>query len=54
MLVKHITPSRFDIFYGSGWDYWARFQLSNNKLHQIKGAPVPKNITMFLTKRYSK
>ena len=53
MLVKHITPTIFDIFYNQGWDSWARFSVENNTLIQTKGQTVPKNITTFLTKRYS-
>jgi len=54
MLVKHLSPNTFDIFYNTGWESWARFTIENNKLTQIKGTSVPKNISMFLIKRYSK
>lgn len=54
MIVKHITKNKFDIFYNSGWENWARFEVQENKLNQTKGNPVPTNITTFLTKRYIK
>ena len=54
MLVKHISSNRFDVFYNNGWDNWARFQVENGKPKQTNGFPVPKNIEIFLAKRYSK
>jgi hypothetical protein len=54
MVVKHITGNLFDIFFGIGWENWGRFQLENNKLTQIKGKEIPKNIFLFLNKRYCK
>ena len=52
MKVMHISANEFDIFYNTGWEYWARFEIHNKKLYQVAGAPVPKNIQLFLEKRY--
>lgn len=54
MVVKHITKSTFDVFFDSGWENWARYEVTNGKLKQIAGLTPPKNIFMFLNKRYSK
>lgn len=54
MIVKHINPNSFDIFYNQGWDNWARFSLTPSKIVQVAGNPVPKNIFLFLAKRYGK
>jgi len=54
MLVKHIAKNEFDVFFNKGWDNWARFQVENKKLTQVKGVEVPSNIISFLEKRYCK
>ena len=54
MLVKHLSKTEFDIFFNSGWENWARFQLKGKHLVQTKGVTVPTNIQSFLTKRYCK
>ena len=52
MLVKHLSKNEFDVFWNKGWDNWARFEVSNNQLQQVKGVQVPANIQSFLNKRY--
>ena len=54
MKVLHINNKLFDIFFGQGWENWARFVLDRGKLVQVNGVEVPKNIKTFLVKRYSK
>jgi hypothetical protein len=54
MLVKHINAGLFDIFFNQGWDNWARFEVVQGKVNQIKGHTVPTNIQSFLAKRYNK
>jgi len=54
MLIKHINKNTFDLFFNNGWDNWARFEVTNNKLQQQAGVQVPANITSFLNKRYCK
>ena len=52
MKVFHINANTFDIFYNTGWEYWARFKVQNKKLIQTNGMAVPANIRTFLEKRY--
>jgi len=54
MKAIHISATCFDIFYNIGWENWGRFIIRDNKVHQIAGKEVPKNIKSFLDKRYSK
>jgi len=54
MLVKHINASRFDVFYNTGWENWARFEIKDGHTYQVAGAATPKNILVFLAKRYNK
>ena len=54
MLVKHITASRFDVFYNDGWENWARFEVKGGKTQQVAGTAAPRNIQLFLDKRYNK
>lgn len=53
MKVLHLNQKTFDIFFNQGWENWARFQIDGNKkLQQVAGVEVPKNIKLFLEKRY--
>lgn len=56
MLIKHINKNTFDIFYNVGWDYPARFEITqdNNKrtIEQKKGEKVPAPIFHYLNKKY--
>ena len=55
MKVIHINAHTFDIFYNIGWENWARFKITRDKkLIQTNGMAVPKNIQIFLEKRYQK
>ena len=54
MVVKHITPNTFDVFFEKGWENWGRFHLNKNKVTQVAGEKVPTNIEKFLQKRYCK
>ena len=54
MKVLHIHNNLFDIFFNIGWENWARFAIRNGKLLQVSGVEVPKNILLFLNKRYAK
>ena len=52
MKVFHISANKFDVFYNTGWEYWARFEIQDKKLKQVSGTTIPKNIQLFLEKRY--
>jgi len=54
MLVKHINNNTFDIFYDSGWENWARFKHDGKQIVQIAGTSVPKQIHIFLSRKYGK
>lgn len=54
MKVMHINSKLFDIFFNIGWENWARFSIHNNKISQVAGIEVPRNIMAFLQKRYQK
>ena len=54
MLVKHISKNEFDVFFNSGWENWARFEVRDKQLLQTKGVQEPSNIQSFLNKRYLK
>lgn len=54
MLVKHLSKTEFDVFFNSGWENWARFEVQGKTLTQTKGEKVPSNIQAFLNKRYCK
>jgi len=54
MIVKHINKTTFDVFFDSGWENWARFQVENGTLKQVNGVSTPANIRAFLEKRYKK
>lgn len=51
MLIKNINKNKFDLFFNNGWENWARFEISNNKLHQIAGVAVPFSIINYLKKK---
>ena len=54
MLVKHINKNTFDIWFDTGWENWARFEVTKKGVNQVGGVEVPKPIISFLTKRYVK
>ena len=42
MLIKRCNPTTFDVFWGIGWDYWARFHReSDGALKHINGKQMP-------------
>ena len=54
MVVKHLNPQTFDVFFENGWNNWGRFFVDKNQVTQIAGEKVPTNIQKFLVKRYCK
>jgi len=57
MLIKHITKKVFDVFFNTGWEHWARFELVKNdkyerKLVQIKGDPAPHGVVTYVNRIY--
>lgn len=54
MVVKHLSKNKFDVFFNEGWENWGRFEIQNKKIVQVAGVSIPKNIQLFLEKRYLK
>ena len=42
MVIKKCNPTTFDVFWGIGWDYWARFHREGDgALKHINGKQMP-------------
>ena len=42
MLIKRCNPTTFDVFWNTGWEYWARFHReSDGSLKHINGKQMP-------------
>jgi hypothetical protein len=60
MIIKKLDATHFDIFWGKGWDNWARFRIEYNPensrkfLRQEKGIEVPKPVMAELLTRFIK
>lgn len=58
MLIKHVNKKVFDLFFNSGWENWARFEIIKTDQHkrqlkQIAGEhTVPPGIRQYLDKKY--
>ena len=54
MTIKNINQHLFDIFWGIGWDNWARIQNNNGYLKQTAGKEIPKIIFAQLLNQFAK
>lgn len=58
MIIKKLSATEFDAFWGTGWDNWARFRIEynpengNKYLRQEKGIEVPKPVMKELLVRF--
>lgn len=58
MYIKRVSKDEMDIFWGTGWDNWARFRIEYNPethqkyLRQEKGIEVPKPVMAELLARF--
>ena len=42
MLIKRVNTTSFDVFWHTGWDYWARFHREHDgSLKHINGKQMP-------------
>ena len=42
MVIKKVNQSIFDVFWGIGWDFWARFERQKDgTLKQVSGRSMP-------------
>jgi hypothetical protein len=59
MIIKRIDATHFDVFWGTGWDNWARFNIEYNVekkhkfLRQEKGIEVPRPVMQELITRFT-
>lgn len=37
MLIKQVNANTFDVFTGTGWDNWSRFESKKGSLYLVKG-----------------
>lgn len=54
MEIKHIDQRTMDVFWGNGWENWARIQNNNGFLKQIGGVEVPKQVFSKLIAQFGK
>ena len=54
MTIRYISANLFDIFWGTGWDNWARIQNNNGYLKQTAGKEIPKIIFAQLLNQFAK
>lgn len=55
MIIKHVKKHTFDVFIGTGWDNWSRFEMRGTYLKKISGDNLsPNNMSILKEKVYGK
>ena len=54
MTIRFINAHLFDIFWGKGWDNWARIQNNKGFLKQTAGIDIPKIVFAQLLNQFNK
>ena len=56
MVIKRVSKTVFDVFFGLGWENWCRFETTKEKgrviLHKIGGRSVPEDIMLAIRKKF--
>lgn len=60
MVIKRVNSHLIDVFYGNGWENWARFNLVKNHnnhtghfLKHVAGQELPRNLFTILIRKFN-
>lgn len=51
--IKALSDRVFDVFWGKGWENWARIQNNKGFLKQIGGEDIPRPVFSSLIQQFS-
>lgn len=43
MIIKQLSTNVFDVFVGTGWNNWSRFERKGKTINLVKGKPLSKD-----------
>lgn len=53
MITKKVIGNVFDVFWGDGWDNWARIENRRGFVKPIAGQEIPKIVFQMLIREFS-
>ena len=53
MYVKRLSSNEFDLWWGNGWNNWARLTIDGKKVVQVKGERIPAQVFVAFSRKYA-